>query len=40
MFHPYCKHRALVLEELGVLGDTDTQAPLVPDRVIVALRAA
>lgn len=40
MFHPYCKHRALVLEELGVLSGTDKQSPLVPDRVIAALRAA
>lgn len=32
MFHPYCKHRALVLHELGVI-ETDDDGPVVPDRV-------
>lgn len=42
MYHPYCKHRALVLEELGLLaGDEPADLrPLVPDRVIDALRSA
>lgn len=44
-FRPYCKHRALVLEALGVLPDADSRVqgdrrPLVPDRVIEALYAA
>ncbi len=38
-FHPYCKHRALVLQELGLL-DGDDDHPVVPERVIDALRAA
>ncbi len=39
-FHPYCKHRALVLQELGVLDDEDADGPLVPDHVKTALSAA
>ncbi|MDI3339945.1 MAG: SWIM zinc finger domain-containing protein [Sphaerobacter sp.] len=40
-FRPYCKHRALVLAMLGLLGTPDgASQPLVPDRVIAALQAA
>jgi hypothetical protein len=36
-FHPYCKHRALVLRELGVLTPDVTHGPLVPNRVRAAV---
>ena len=39
-FHPYCKHRALVLQELGLLDDLSCDEPLVPDHVSAALTAA
>ena len=41
-FHPYCKHRALVLDSLGLLADDGRPDafPLVPDRVIAALESA
>jgi hypothetical protein len=39
-FHPYCKHRALVLQELGILKDMSTDEPLIPDHVNAALTAA
>ena len=39
-FHPYCKHRALVLKELGVLGAVRPDEVVVPHRVLDALRAA
>lgn len=41
-FHPYCKHRALVLERLGLLANEDRRdpRPLVPDQVIDALQTA
>lgn len=39
-FHPYCKHRALVLRVLGALSDVLDAAPVVPDHVQTALTAA
>ena len=36
-FHPYCKHRALVLRELGVLERDSAPDPLVPNRVRAAV---
>jgi hypothetical protein len=36
-FHPYCKHRALVLRELGVLTPETTHGPLVPNGVLAAV---
>ncbi len=39
-FHPYCKHRALVLQELGLLDDDSVDEPLVPDHVMAAICAA
>jgi hypothetical protein len=39
-FHPYCKHRALVLRELGVLDEISDEAPVVPDHVNAALAVA
>lgn len=39
-FHPYCKHRALVLQELGLLDDVSSDEPLVPNHVKAALAAA
>lgn len=44
-FRPYCKHRALVLAELGLLDDDpadpgDDDRPVVPDQVIALLYAA
>lgn len=44
-FRPYCKHRALVLAELGLLDEAGSGVdaegrPVVPDRVIEALYAA
>ncbi len=39
-FHPYCKHRALVLDELGVLDEASDDQPIVPDHVNQALAAA
>lgn len=39
-FHPYCKHRALVLKELGVLGEAPPDEVLVPHRVRQVLSAA
>ena len=39
-FHPYCKHRALVLDELGVLDEVNDGDPIVPDHVNAALAAA
>ncbi len=37
MFHPYCKHRALVLAHLQVLADPIDDRPVVPERVLQAL---
>lgn len=39
-FHPYCKHRALVLACLGLLGDDRDARPIVPQRVIEVLQSA
>ncbi len=39
-FHPYCKHRALVLHELGVFDQVSRDSPVVPDHVRTALTAA
>lgn len=39
-FHPYCKHRALVLQELGLLDNEASDEALVPDHVKIALSAA
>ena len=40
-FFPYCKHRALVLRELGLLADPDDAEPVVIiDHLDAALRAA
>lgn len=41
-FHPYCKHRALVLRELGLLDREGEPVgrPIVPDRVIDLLMLA
>ena len=39
-FHPYGKHRALVLKELGVLEEAGGEEELVPGRVLAALQAA
>ena len=39
-FHPYCKHRALVLKELGVLEQAAADDVLIPHRVLRALQAA
>jgi hypothetical protein len=36
-FHPYCKHRALVLRELGVLERESLHSPLVPNGVLAAV---
>ena len=36
-FHPYCKHRALVLRELGVLVGDSVSGPLVPNGVRAAV---
>jgi hypothetical protein len=37
MFHPYCKHRALVLANLELLADHADDRPIVPGRVLQAL---
>jgi hypothetical protein len=37
MFHPYCKHRALVLANLQLLTDETDDRPVVPERVVQAL---
>lgn len=39
-FHPYCKHRALVLHELGLLDAATDDSLLVPDHVKEALAVA
>lgn len=38
MFHPYCKHRALVLTQLQLLVDEADDRPVVPERVVEALQ--
>jgi hypothetical protein len=42
MYHPYCKHRALVLAEIGALehGVDEGEVAPVPDRVLHVLNVA